>query len=116
MKWMLRVLSLAGLMGLIPLVGSAPAQNFPSRPITMLVGLPAGGSVDMVARLYGELVGARLGQRVIIEPRPGAGGIVAATSLTQAQPDGHTLMLALGGLHTITPSLHALPFDPMGDF
>lgn len=94
----------------------ARAQNFPTRPITLLFGLPAGGAVDMVARLYGELVSASLGQRIVVEAKPGAGGIVAANQLLQAQPDGHTLMVALGGMHTIAPWLQQIPFDAINDF
>ena len=95
---------------------SAQAQNFPTKPITLLYGLPAGGAVDMVARLYGELVGASLGQRIIVESKPGAGGVIAAGQLLQNAADGHTLMVALGGMHTIAPWLQTLPFDAIADF
>src|SRR3954469_14073283 len=98
------------------LSGGALAQNFPTRPITLVFGLPAGGAVDMVARLYGELVAAQLGQPIVVESRPGGSGIIAANSVAQAAPDGHTIMIALGGTHTITPWLQQMPFDPIGGF
>lgn len=94
----------------------AHAQNFPSKPITILFGLPAGGAVDMVVRQYAERVAPALGQSIVVEAKPGGGGVVAANQLLQAQPDGHTLMVALGGMHTIAPWLQKLPFDAIADF
>ncbi|MGZ5836572.1 MAG: Bug family tripartite tricarboxylate transporter substrate binding protein [Xanthobacteraceae bacterium] len=92
------------------------AQNFPSKPITLLFGLPAGGAADTVARQYGEIVSASLGQRIVVEAKPGAGGIIAANQLLQTPADGHTIMIALGGMHTIAPWLQKLPFDAIADF
>jgi tripartite-type tricarboxylate transporter receptor subunit TctC len=107
-----------GIVGVAALVvaGAGQTQTFPSKPISLTFGLPAGGAVDMVARLYAEQVSATLGQRVIVEAKPGASGIVAAGLLTQQAPDGHSIMVALGGMHTIAPALQALPFDPIKDF
>jgi tripartite-type tricarboxylate transporter receptor subunit TctC len=113
MRWLSRV---ACIVVTILGAGLAQAQNFPSRPITLLFGLPAGGAVDMVARLYGASVSASLGQPIIIEAKPGASGIVAASQLLQAAPDGHTIMIALGGMHTIAPWLQSMPFDAIADF
>jgi hypothetical protein len=67
-------------------------------------------------RLYADVIGKNVGQRVVVDNRAGAGGIVAASALTQAQPDGYTLLLALGGMHTIVPAMQRLPFDPIKDF
>jgi tripartite-type tricarboxylate transporter receptor subunit TctC len=94
----------------------APAQTFPTKPITVLVGLPAGGSVNVVMAHYGEVMGKSLGQRLLVDNKPGAGGITAALALKQAAPDGYTIMIALGGLHTIAPAMQDLPFDPINDF
>jgi tripartite-type tricarboxylate transporter receptor subunit TctC len=67
-------------------------------------------------RLYADVIGKSLGQRIVVDNRAGAGGIVAANALTQAQPDGYTLLVVLGGMHTIVPALQNLPFDPISDF
>src|ERR1700716_320365 len=77
------------------------AQDYPARPIMILCGQPAGSGPDTMARLYAEVIGKSVGQRVVVDNRAGAGGIVAANALTQAQADGYTLLLALGGMHTI---------------
>jgi tripartite-type tricarboxylate transporter receptor subunit TctC len=78
---------------------TARSEDFPSRPITVVVGLPPGGGVDVSMRRYAEVVGRRLGQRIIIENRPGGGGVVAAMAVKQARPDGYTLLLANSGTH-----------------
>jgi tripartite-type tricarboxylate transporter receptor subunit TctC len=103
---------LLGLLG----AGAAQAQNYPARPITVLVGLAAGGSIDVVMRIYGEAIGKSLGQRLVIDNRPGGNGLTAAIALKQAAPDGYTIMVALGAFHTITPAMQALPLDPIADF
>ena len=70
------------------------AADYPSRPITLVVGLAAGGGTDASARLMGEWLSRSLGQRVIIENRPGMGGNLGAQSVIKAPPDGHTLLFA----------------------
>jgi tripartite-type tricarboxylate transporter receptor subunit TctC len=94
----------------------AQAQDFPTRPIVVLIGQPAASGPDIMMRLYGEVIGKSVGQRIVIDNRTGAGGIVAATALVQAPPDGHTLLIALGGMHTIIPAMQKMPFDPINDF
>ncbi len=98
------------------LVGTAHAQDYPSRPIVILCGQPPGSGPDTMIRIYAEVIGRNVGQRVVVDNRTGAGGILAANALTQAQPDGYTLLLALGGMHTIVPAMQRLPFDPIKDF
>jgi tripartite-type tricarboxylate transporter receptor subunit TctC len=72
----------------------ARAQNYPTRPVRILVGYPAGGSSDFAARLVGQWLTEHLGQQFIVENRPGASGNIATEAVVRAQPDGHTLLLA----------------------
>jgi tripartite-type tricarboxylate transporter receptor subunit TctC len=72
----------------------AQAQAYPTRPVRIIVGAPAGGGIDITARLIGQWLSERLGQQFIIENRPGAGGNIAANNLVHAPADGHTLFLA----------------------
>jgi tripartite-type tricarboxylate transporter receptor subunit TctC len=79
----------------LPAVSSiARAQAYPSRPVRILVGFPAGGTNDIYARIAGQLLSERLGQSFIIENRPGAGGNTATEAAVRAPPDGYTLLLA----------------------
>ncbi len=106
-----------GIVAILAVIGgAAQAQNFPTKTITILAGVPPGGSVNAVFIQYAELLGKALGQRVVIDNKPGGGGVTAALALTQAPPDGHTLMVALGGLHTIVPAMQQLTFHPIDDF
>src|SRR5215471_11108842 len=77
--------------------GPARAQGWPSRPIHILVGYPAGGGVDLIARMLGEPIKATLGQTVVVENRPGASAMIAAQAVATAPPDGHTLLAAAAG-------------------
>jgi tripartite-type tricarboxylate transporter receptor subunit TctC len=95
---------------------AAQAQTYPSRPISMVVGVSAGGATDTTARVFADAVSRTIGQRVVVDNRPGASGVVAATTVQQAAPDGYTIMVMLGGLHTINPALETLPFDPVKGF
>jgi len=83
----------------------AQAQEFPSRPITILVGLAPGGVTDVMARLYAQKVGEILKQSVVVENRPAASGAVAAAGLQKATPDGYTLLLFSGAQHATIPAL-----------
>lgn len=74
-------------------VAGAAALDYPTRPPRVIVGYPAGGSTDIVARLIGDWLGKRLGQQFIIENRPGAGNNLATDAVAKAAPDGYTLML-----------------------
>ena len=88
--------------------GSAAAQSFPSRPITMIVPFAAGGPTDVIARVVGERMGQSLGQPVVIENVTGAGGTIAAGRVARAVPDGYTLDLATWSTHVVTPVLYQL--------
>jgi len=93
------------------------AQSFPTKPVRILCPFPPGGGVDITARAIAQELGAQLGQPVIVENKPGAGGNVAAAEVARSAPDGHTLLLTLNALHAISPHLYAsLPFDAMKDF
>lgn len=93
------------------------AETYPSRPVTLLVGYPAGGAVDTVARIVAERLRVDLGQQVVVDNRPGASGLTAATALRRAAPDGHTLGIVTNGTMVISPQLmRAPPFDAANDF
>jgi tripartite-type tricarboxylate transporter receptor subunit TctC len=101
---------------LLATASTADAQTFPSKPVKLLVGFPAGGPIDVQARFLAQKLTASLGQPVVVENRPGADGVVASNSVAKAEPDGHTLLLASIGFATV-PSLHSdLPYDPAKDF
>jgi tripartite-type tricarboxylate transporter receptor subunit TctC len=92
------------------------AQNYPSRPIRLNVGFPPGGAADIVARVVGQSLSVRLGQPVVIENRPGAGGNVAGEATAKAAPDGYTMMHGPDNLFIANPHLYAkMSFDPLKD-
>ena len=94
----------------------AGAQTFPSRPIRLLVPFGPGGVGDLTARTVAQKMGASLGQQVIIDNRPGAGGIVASELVAKAEPDGYTMLL-LNNQHAISMALFkSLPYDTLRDF
>ena len=91
------------------------AEDFANRRITLLVPFAAGGTLDILARLLGEKLSDAFGPRVIVENRPGAGGIIASRQLIGSEPDGHTLLLVAGG-HALNPLMYAqLPYDTLKD-
>ena len=95
----------------------ACAQTFPSRPIRLIVPFAAGGGNDNVARLVGKRLADSLGQPLVIDNRPGAGGVLGAELAAKAAPDGYTLFLGGVGSHAVNPNLHErLPYDPIRDF
>jgi tripartite-type tricarboxylate transporter receptor subunit TctC len=89
------------------LASAAPAQPYPTRPIRLLVSFPPGGASDLVARTLGQPLGARLGQPVVVENRPGSNGNLAGELAAHATPDGYTLLLAPSSLFAINPHLYA---------
>lgn len=96
--------------------GSAAAAEFPSRPVHLLVPYPPGGGLDIVARSLSEPLGRMWGQNVVIENRPGAGGVIASTVAAQANPDGYTLVIVASG-HPVNQFLYPhLPYDTFKDF
>ena len=96
----------------------APAQAaYPHKPIRLIVGFPPGGGIDFTARTLQPALEAALGQPVVIDYKPGAGGVIAAAELTRAAPDGYTLLVANTGPFAIAPYLQVkMPFDPVKQF
>jgi tripartite-type tricarboxylate transporter receptor subunit TctC len=96
---------------------TAAAQDYPSKPLRVLVPNAPGGSTDILARVVGERLANKWGQQVVIDNRPGAGGNIAAELAARAAPDGYTLFLGSMSTQSINPSLYAkLPFDAARDF
>ncbi len=99
------------------LAGAAVAQTFPSKPVRIVIGFPAGGPLDQHARLLSERLQAVLGQTVLIDYKAGAGGTVGAQEVMRSAPDGHTLLLANTGTMVINPALYSkLPYATLRDF
>lgn len=98
---------------------SAPAllaQTYPDRPIRMVLPFPPGGGTDGLARVILPRISQSLGQPIVIDNRPGAGGVAAADLVAKSAPDGHTLFMGSSTFVTATPSLIKLPYDAMKDF
>ena len=96
--------------------GESHAQNWPSRPIQIVVSFGAGGTADIIARIIGEKLSTALGQPVVIDNRPGAGGNVGAAAVARAAPDGYTLLMSGSPTHSVGPYLFKnLSYDPMRD-
>ncbi len=97
--------------------GPLGAQDYPARPVTLVVPFAPGGGVDAMARLLGGKLEQRLGRTFVIENKPGAGSIIAANAVKAAPPDGYTLLMAPAPTMAINVSLYkALPYDPLADF
>jgi len=111
--------ALAALTALLALVATPPvrAQDYPTRPVTLVVPYTPGGSTEILARIIGQKLGARLGQAVVVEMKPGAGTVIGATAVAQASPDGYTLLMATPTPLAINVTVHkTLPYDPAKDF
>jgi len=97
-------------------IGSASAQVYPSRPITMVVPFPAGGSTDTIGRIMADGMRGPLGQSVIIENVGGASGNLGVGRVARAAPDGYTLILGSWPTHVLNAAIFTLPYDPLNDF
>src|SRR3954468_3327182 len=97
-------------------INAALAADYPTRPIRLLIGFPPGAGMDAVARPYAQRMGELLGQPVIVENRPGAGGAVAAAALAKSAPDGYTLAFGSNGDQVIVPLLIKVDYDPAASF
>jgi tripartite-type tricarboxylate transporter receptor subunit TctC len=111
-RCMLAIVALAG-----GVAHDASAQNYPSRPIRVVVPFPPGGTADVVARILAQPLGQALGQALVVDNRAGADGAVAALLVMNALPDGHTLFLASNSPMSAVPTMHRKPpYDPRTDF
>ena len=97
--------------------GAGWAQAFPSKPVRLILGAPAGTAPDTAARIVGEKLAALWGQSVVVENKPGVGGMLAMDFVKAAPADGHTLMFAHAGAVLVTPKfIKAAKYDPVNDF
>lgn len=109
-RWLLTALALAA--G----VASASAQDYPSRPLKIIVGFGPGGLGDIVTRAVAQKLSEQMGQPFVVENMPGAGGITAAATVAKSQPDGYTMLLISGQNATAPLVFKSLPFSPTTDF
>ncbi len=102
---------------LVPLIQPALAQNYPVKPVRMVIAFPPGGSTDIVGRLVAQKLSERLGQPVPVENRGGAGGTIGTEAVAKAAPDGYTITLATTSTHVVAPAAYPkLAYDALRDF
>jgi tripartite-type tricarboxylate transporter receptor subunit TctC len=107
---------LLGVLAAAPLHAADAAKDYPARPIRLVSPFAAGGSTDTVGRLLAPRLSERLGQNVIVENRPGAGGMIGTSQVAKATPDGHTLLFISGAFVAHSAVTKKLPYDPNRDF
>ena len=114
---MLRRILLQSLLCAIPLIVAwylpARADDWPTRPVTIVVPFGAGGNTDMMARLAAQDLTQKFGQNFIVQNRPSPGGVIGVREVVQAQPDGYTLLFCASSMITLTPQIENLEFDPV---
>jgi tripartite-type tricarboxylate transporter receptor subunit TctC len=110
--WLLSLIASLGMS----LPAQAAGDDFPAKPIRIVIGFPPGGNADLVARLMSQKMPEMLGQPVLVENKPGAGGAIASSFVAKAAPDGYTLLLALGAFTAQAAMQKTLPFDSVRDF
>ena len=116
MKLALRALLTAGLLLAGTTASHAQASNWPNKPLRWIVPFPPGGAMDVIARLLGEKAAKALGQPVVVENKPGAGGNIGTDLVAKAPADGYTLMITSIGMATNKPLYGKLSYDPVKDF
>jgi tripartite-type tricarboxylate transporter receptor subunit TctC len=112
-RWF-RIAAVAAVMSAVAV--AVQAQSFPARSVHIFVPYPAGGGVDVLARTLGDVVSRQWGQSVVVENRPGAGGMIASQALVASPPDGHTLIMVASGHATNAFLYPKLPYDTFKDF
>ncbi|SOE48857.1 Bug family tripartite tricarboxylate transporter substrate binding protein [Orrella dioscoreae] len=116
-RTLLKVCAAAALTASVFSGAAVAADNYPNKPIRLVVPFPAGGTTDLVGRLYADKLGQALGQTVVVENKGGAGGSIGSSYVAGAAPDGYTLGLATVSTHGINPAVYPkLPFDVLKDF
>lgn len=96
--------------------GFAQAQSFPSKPLRLVVPYPPGGVTDILGRALAQSMGDQLGQTVIVDNKPGAGGAIGTDAIAKSAPDGYTFGLGASSTHVLNPMLYKLNYDPVKDF
>ena len=97
--------------------GGAQAQNYPTKPVRLIVPFPAGGATDLFARTLSQKLSEKMGASLVVENRPGAGGTLGSDLAAKASPDGYTLLLSTSSTHSIGPNLNPrMPYDAVRDF
>lgn len=114
-RFRLAVSVLAALLALTACAASAKADDYPTRPIRLIIPFPPGGSNDVVGRIIANQLGQKLGKQVFVDNRSGAGGIVGSDVAAKAAPDGYTLLI-ISVAHAVGPWLYKLPYDPIASF
>jgi len=103
-------------IALLLMAGPAAAQSYPSKPIRWIVPFPTSGATDILTRTIAQKLSEALGQPVIVDNKPGAGGALGSDIVAKAAPDGYTLLMATTSTHSIGPALQKLPYDAQRDF
>ena len=112
-----RCFFLALLMAVLLIPAASHGQDYPTRPITLVVPFPAGSTTDLVGRILSDELAKAVGQNVVIDNRGGAGGGIGAEAVARAAPDGYTLLMGTIGTHSINPAVYAkINYDPIADF
>ncbi|MDS1140072.1 tripartite tricarboxylate transporter substrate binding protein [Pusillimonas sp. SM2304] len=108
---------LLGAVGMLTMSLPAAAQSWPERPIRMVIPFATGGGTDILGRFLAQKMSEGLGQTIVVENKPGAGGSVGTADVAKAKPDGYTFLLGSSSTHGINPVLYSkLPYDPIKDF
>jgi tripartite-type tricarboxylate transporter receptor subunit TctC len=101
---------------LLALLASLAHAQYPNRPVKLIVPFPPAGATDIVGRIVAQKLGEQMGQSVVVENKPGAGGSIGSDLVAKSTPDGYTLLMATSSTHSIGPVLQKLPYDPLKDF
>ena len=112
-RLLLALVAWAGVCGVLP----AGAQSYPSKPVRLVVPFPAGGATDVLARTISLRAAEKLGQQIVIDNRPGAGGTIGSDHVAKSPSDGYTLLIATGSTHSIGPIINPkIPYNVERDF
>src|SRR5688572_7113351 len=109
------LLGIAAIAALIPAAAAAAEQAYPARPLRIVIPWPPGQATDLAGRVVAQKLSELLGQQVIADNRPGAGGMIGTDLVAKAPADGYTILAASSGPVTINPLLQKVPFDPVKD-